>query len=86
MKYLKVGNIVEIEWTDVQGYSRLDFDDIEAIEDPPPTHTWGVVIKVLPKSVIIAHELSDLTTDDGCYASIYPFKVIDAVKVLGKVK
>jgi len=85
MQRLKVGNVVQIEWIDVQGYSRLTADDIKAIEDPTSTTTWGVVIRILPNSVIIAHEISD-PMSDGFYASIYPFKIVDNVKLLGKIK
>jgi hypothetical protein len=89
IKLLKVGDIIEITWTDVSAYDAMSIEDIlkDCTKDPLPTVCWGKIIKILPKSLLIAHEESPKETQ-GCHASIYPFKLIDHVRLLekGKVK
>ena len=81
---LQIGDVLELEWTDVQAHERLSIEQLQALTDPEPTRTWGVVVKLLPESVVIAHELSDPTTD-GCWASTYPFRLIDFARLLARV-
>jgi hypothetical protein len=81
---LEAGMIVELEWTDVQGMERLTMEELQSIPDPGPTLTWGVVVKVNPKSLVLAHEIGD-DGSDGCHASIYPFKLIESAKLVGRI-
>jgi hypothetical protein len=85
MKYIKVGNIIEIDWTDVQALDRINCDNIDNLVDPLPTRTWGMIVKILPKSLVLAHEMSE-PSSDGCFVSVYPLKLIDDIKLLGKRK
>ena len=80
---LQVGDIIELEWTDVQGMERLTMDELQAVLDPGPTLTWGAVVKVNPESIVLAHEIGD-DGSDGCHASIYPLRVITSAKLIGR--
>lgn len=79
---LKVGDIVCLTWTDVHGYERSNVEEMMAIGDPAPTLSFGIVVKLNPQSVVIAHELSDLQSS-GHYPAVYPSYLIQSVEVLG---
>ena len=81
---LQLGMVVELEWTDVQAMDRLTLEEIQALPETGPTLTYGVVLKLTPKTVTIGHEIG-ADGSDGCVASIYPFKLIDSVKLLSRV-
>lgn len=79
---LNIGDIVRIEWLDVHGMDRQTTDDIQALNDPEPTRSFGVVVRLMDKSLAIAHELGD-SSADGFSVSVYPYGLINAIDVLG---
>lgn len=81
---LQVGMKIELEWVDVQGMERMTWEDLQALTDPGPTRTWGVIVKKNPESIVVAHEIGD-DGSDGCSASIYPCKIIESVRFLGRI-
>lgn len=82
---LHVGDIVRLEWLDVHGYERQTVDDIKQLTDPQPTRSYGVVVRLLDKCLVLAHEIGDCD-GDGYQTSQYPFGLILACDVLGQEK
>jgi hypothetical protein len=81
-KNLNLGDVVRIEWLDVHGAERQTVEDIQALTDPEPTRSYGVVVRLMEKSMAVAHELGDRNAD-GFSVSTYPYGLITAIEVLG---
>lgn len=81
-KNLNIGDVVRIEWLDVHGMERQTIEDIQALTDPEPTRSYGVVVRLMEKSMAIAHELGD-SMADGYSVSVYPYGLITALEILG---
>ncbi len=81
-KNLNIGDVIKIEWMDVIGLERQTMDDIKALIDPEVTRSYGVVVRLMEKSLALAHELGD-SQSDGFQVSIYPYGLITALDVLG---
>jgi hypothetical protein len=80
---IKVGDIVELVWSDVCEWSNMDIDDIlkEVPFTPKPTYVWGRIVKMLPESLVLAHEVFPIGME-GSSASAYPYNIIDEIRVL----
>lgn len=82
---LELGDLVEITWTDVQSLDRQTKDDLRDLPELVPTRSYGIVIKVMKGSVVIAHELGD-DDSDGYHFEQIPWGIIDRAKFYSKVK
>jgi len=84
-KNLQVGDVVEVRWTDVYQSDKLTYADIAQLEEVEQTRTFGVVVRMMERCVVVAWELGD-KHGDGCGVEQLPFSLIESVRVFGHVK
>lgn len=81
---LLIGDLVEILWTDVQSLDRQTVENLNELPELKPTRSYGVVIKVMDSSIVIAHELGD-DQADGYHVEQIPWRIIERATVYGRV-
>jgi len=84
-KKLQVGDVVEVRWTDAFQFDKLTYADTAKLEEPGQTRTYGVVIRMMERCIVVAWELGDKHSDGYCVQQL-PFSLIQHVRVLGQVK
>jgi len=84
-KKLKIGDVVEIEWYDVHAYERIEFDEIDELDEPESTKCWGVVVRKTDNYLFIASELGDRESD-GAWLEALPLNIISRCKKLDNIK
>jgi len=82
---LQIGDLVEIIWTDVQSLDRQTTENLKDLPELKPTKSYGVVIKLMATSLVIAHELGDEYAD-GYHIEQIPYLIVERAKVYGRVK
>jgi hypothetical protein len=78
------GDIVEIEWLDTHSTDRLTHPEIEDLEEPGPTVTYGIVLRSGRKYLTIAIELCLDPVSDGNWVEQIPHGSIRRIRKLGK--
>jgi hypothetical protein len=82
---LEMGDVVAIEWYDVHAYERIEFDEIDELDEPEVTHCWGAVVRKGKKFLFIAAEIGD-NDSDGVWIEALPYKMIESCKVIDRIK
>jgi len=84
LEKIKVGDVVEIRWYDVQAYERIEFDEIDELEEPESTVCWGAVVRKGAKYLFIASEIGDKDSD-GVWIEALPYNMIDRCKIISEI-
>lgn len=79
---LKQGDVVEITWVDTQGLDRQRTEDIRKLPELQPTRSYGVVVRKMKTSIVIAHEIGDLDSD-GWYVEQLSLGMITCCRLFG---
>ncbi len=82
---VQVGDIIDVQWSDVHSFERIRMDEIADMAEPEATRCWGAVVRKGAKYLFIASEIGDRDSD-GAWVEALPYKMIEFCKVIDRVK
>lgn len=81
---LELGDLVEITWVDTQSLDRQTTDDLRKLPELEETKSYGVVLKLMQTSIVIAHEIGDIDSD-GWHVEQLAYGMITGCRVFARI-
>ena len=82
---LKIGDVVAVKWRDAVSMERVEWDELNEIEDPEPTSCWGAVVRKSRKYVYLASEIGDRTSD-SLWIEALPYRLIEECRIIDRAE
>jgi hypothetical protein len=82
---LRIGDVVAIGWHDAISMDRVDWDELDDIEDPEMTRCWGAVVRKSKRYLYIASEIGD-SESDSMWVEALPFRLIEECRIIDKTE